>query len=147
MGAGGESGWEKWRGQVRTVLRVKAVAELLTRMCDGLHVDGLHAHQESNTVRAMLQQCTSSDWSGRVKGLSALGEAVLETKRRSEVVSTTELIGTTLTERLQDRNYRVRVCAGMGGGGRRGLPCNVAVPLSAGVLPTAPAHLSLLSCP
>jgi hypothetical protein len=54
----------------------------------------------------MLLQCSSPDWSGRVKGLSALAEAVLEGKH---AVASADLIGKTLAERLEDRNHRVGV--------------------------------------
>ncbi len=43
-----------------------------------------------------------------MKGLTALAEAILDSKRRSDVVSCADAIGKSITERLEDRNHRVR---------------------------------------
>jgi hypothetical protein len=64
--------------------------------------------QGSATVKVVLQQCCSSDWSGRVKGLASLADVVADGRRRADVVAATEAIGKAVSERLEDRNHRVR---------------------------------------
>ena len=63
---------------------------------------------EVQTIRSMIPECQASDWSARVKALSALAEAVGDVKRRAEVVSHTEAIKQVLKDRLGDKNHRVR---------------------------------------
>lgn len=65
--------------------------------------------QDDRSVRVMLLQCSSSDWSGRVKGLAAIADAITDGRRRADVVGAADALGRAIMERVDDRNHRVRL--------------------------------------